>query len=300
MKPRPAFRVRDRAKVAADQPAARPSAQALTKRLVTAGVLAPLLIGAIVYAEIWPLATLLAMFLAAAAWEWTALAGLTGRLMRISYAAGLLLAALWLDHVATTDTLRSLIALLAVGVWAGATLLLASVERGWVPGKWPVAANLLIGGLILLPFWLAVLWLKALDYRLLLGLAALIWLADSLAYFAGRRWGRHRLAPRVSPGKTWEGVLAGLAAALPVAAVLASSCWDGSPSSIGLLTLLGIATIGISVVGDLFESFFKRQAGVKDSGRLLPGHGGVLDRLDSLTAAAPMFYLGVILLGARA
>jgi len=272
----------------------------LTKRLVTAGVLAPLLIGAIVYAEIWPLATLLAMFLAAAAWEWTALAGLTGRLMRISYAAGLLLAALWLDHVATTDTLRSLIALLAVGVWAGATLLLASVERGWVPGKWPVAANLLIGGLILLPFWLAVLWLKALDYRLLLGLAALVWLADSLAYFAGRRFGRHRLAPRVSPGKTWEGVLAGLAAAVPVAAVLASSCWDGSPASIGLLTLLGIATIGISVVGDLFESFFKRQAGVKDSGRLLPGHGGVLDRIDSLTAAAPMFYLGVILLGARA
>lgn len=284
----------------ADQSAARPPAQALTKRLVTAGVLAPLLIGAIVYAERWPLASLLGVFLAAAAWEWSALAGLTGRVMRLVYTTGVVLAALWLDQIATDGSARRLIAMLSVAVWVGATLLLVRVERGWVPGHWPLPINLLIGALILLPFWLAVLWLKALDYRLLLGLAALIWLADSLAYFAGRRFGRHRLAPQISPGKTWEGVLAGLAAALPVAAVLGAYCWDGALVTVGLLTLLGIVTISISVVGDLFESFFKRRAGVKDSGRLLPGHGGVMDRIDSLTAAAPMFYLGVILLGARA
>lgn len=275
-------------------------AHPLRNRILTAGVLAPLLIGAIFHAERWPLALILGFFLAAAAWEWSALSGLAGRGPRAAFTAAVLASALLLDAAATSAHTRLLVAGTAVLAWLAVTLLLARVERGLILRAWPAAVTLTIGVLVLLPFWLCVLWLKDLDFRLLLGLAALIWLADSLAYFAGRRWGRHRLAPHVSPGKTWEGVAGGLVAAPLVAAVLASFCWDGGWTIIALLSLLGIVTIAISIVGDLFESLFKRRAGVKDSGHLLPGHGGVMDRIDSLTAAAPMFYLGVILLGARA
>lgn len=272
----------------------------LRNRILTAGVLAPLLIGAIFHADRWPLALLLGLFLAAAAWEWSALSGLIRRGPRAAYAVGLLASALLLDAAATSAQTRLILAGAAVIAWVAVTVLLARIERGLILPAWPAPVTLTIGMLVLLPFWLCVLWLKDLDFRLLLGLAALVWLADSLAYFAGHRWGRHRLAPHVSPGKTWEGVAGALVAAPLVAVVLAKFCWDGGTVIIALLSLLGIVTIAISIVGDLFESLFKRRAGVKDSGRLLPGHGGVMDRIDSLTAAAPMFYLGVILLGARA
>jgi phosphatidate cytidylyltransferase len=127
---------------------------------------------------------------------------------------------------------------------------------------------------------------------------SLIWLADSAAFFVGRRWGRHRLAPRVSPGKTWEGVCGALLAVPLVALPLAWLPVRAPATAPQLLALCACAVLA-SVVGDLFESQMKRRAGVKDSGALLPGHGGVLDRIDSLTAAAPLFYLGLNLLGPR-
>src|SRR3569833_1530005 len=126
-------------------------------------------------------------------------------------------------------------------------------------------------------------------------LLALLWAADSGAYFSARRYGRRKLAPRVSPGKTWEGVAGGMAAAL-VVAVIGARIFDMSFAATGAFMILCGLVVVISVVGDLVESLFKREAGVKDSGRFLPGHGGALDRIDSLTAAAPLFYLGVILI----
>jgi phosphatidate cytidylyltransferase len=127
----------------------------------------------------------------------------------------------------------------------------------------------------------------------------MIALADSAAYLVGSRLGRRKLAPRLSPGKTWEGLLAALIAA-GLSLLLAGVLLGLSPPVALLLMLLGAVTVALSVVGDLFESWLKRRRGRKDSGALLPGHGGVLDRIDSMTAAAPVFALGLILLGLAA
>jgi len=132
-------------------------------------------------------------------------------------------------------------------------------------------------------------------YWLLL-LLLLIWAADVGAYLAGRTLGRHKLAPRVSPGKTWEGVAGGVILATGLA-LLASHWIDLQPGQLVRLLAVCLATVAISVVGDLFISLMKRQAGLKDAGRIFPGHGGVLDRFDSLIAAAPIFLLGLQFLG---
>ncbi len=275
---------------------ASPRTRALAKRIATAAILGPLLVGAILWPQALPLTAILTVFLAAAAWEWSALAGVHATTTRLLYAlTTTVLGLVALQHVTNADA-RWALAALAVAGWSGATLQLVRVERGGALPTWPTPANLLLGWLVLLPFWLCVLWLKMLDFRLLLALAALVWLADSLAYFGGMRWGRRRLAPRISPGKTWEGVATAAFAAPLVAIVLAFELGAGSVHMVAALSALGIATIASSIVGDLFESLLKRRAGVKDSGTLLPGHGGVMDRIDSLTAAAPLFYLGVTLL----
>jgi phosphatidate cytidylyltransferase len=121
----------------------------------------------------------------------------------------------------------------------------------------------------------------------------LVWVADIGAFFVGRRYGRLRLAPNVSPGKTWEGVLGGVALGAIVALLGAS--WFRVPAEV--FVPLCLAVVGFSVVGDLTESLLKRFAGVKDSGTLFPGHGGVMDRIDSVTGAAPVLLFGLIALG---
>ena len=126
---------------------------------------------------------------------------------------------------------------------------------------------------------------------LLLYVFILVWAADSGAYFAGRKFGKHKLAPKVSPGKTWQGVIGGLATA-SVFAFIFLQLSGGSlfaTDSAASFVLLSVATVAISVLGDLTESMFKRESGIKDSSNLIPGHGGILDRIDSLTAAVPFF-----------
>ena len=132
---------------------------------------------------------------------------------------------------------------------------------------------------------------------LLLYLFSLVWIADIGAYFSGRKFGKHKLAPAISPGKTWEGVIGGLLANLVwiVGVYQLSSGWD---LGFAQFLIISLATSLISVVGDLFESILKREAGVKDSGKLLPGHGGVMDRIDSVIAAAPVFVAGIFIAGA--
>jgi phosphatidate cytidylyltransferase len=136
--------------------------------------------------------------------------------------------------------------------------------------------------------WLALVHLQATPWLLLL-ILSIIWVADTAAYAAGKRWGRHKLAPVISPGKSWEGVVGAALAVGVYYAILwfvAPADWDGWRGGFGMLLFAGI--FALSIVGDLFESLMKRQAGVKDSGQLLPGHGGILDRIDGLTSTVPL------------
>ncbi|MCE5180408.1 MAG: phosphatidate cytidylyltransferase [Betaproteobacteria bacterium] len=169
------------------------------------------------------------------------------------------------------------------------------LSKQWKTRKLPLMA--LTGWILLVPTWLALVELRSISPELLLGLMAVVWVADSAAYFAGRRFGRHKLAPAISPGKTWEGV-AGAFLGVTLYGVV-WEMWIGSaaPFSSGLLPgilLLWLLAL-FSILGDLFESWMKRVAGIKDSGRLLPGHGGVLDRIDALTAAMPVAAFGLLL-----
>lgn len=166
---------------------------------------------------------------------------------------------------------------------------------GWRPRQPLLMAS--IGWVVLIPTGLAMLDLRLSSPWLLLGLMALVWVADIAAYFTGRRFGRHKLAPAISPGKTWEGVGGAL---LGVSLYVALAAWgsglSGKYAIFPTVILMSWLWVALSVVGDLFESVIKRQAGVKDSGTLLPGHGGLLDRIDSLTSTLPLAALVLLLL----
>jgi phosphatidate cytidylyltransferase len=185
---------------------------------------------------------------------------------------------------------------IVVSVCGLATLVWLFVGVPWLATRWKPTSPLplaIAGWIVLIGAWVAIVELQARSPWLVLAAMAIVWIADTAAYFTGRAFGRRKLAPHVSPGKTWEGVYGGLAAvglyALALVPLAAAGGFTGaaSPLSVIVWIALAIALAGLSVVGDLCESLLKRQAGVKDSGRLLPGHGGVLDRIDALLAAMP-------------
>lgn len=181
---------------------------------------------------------------------------------------------------------------LACAVSAAFWLLIVPV---WLYKQFQVKSKLLMaicGWLLILPLWGALVVQQLINPWMLLGLMALVWIADSAAYFAGKRFGKHKLAPAISPGKTWEGVL-GAFVAVNVYAVLVSMYAHLNTLYILLAASLLLA---LSILGDLFESMIKRQAGAKDSGQLLPGHGGVLDRIDGLTSTLPVAMLLIFLI----
>jgi phosphatidate cytidylyltransferase len=178
--------------------------------------------------------------------------------------------------------------------WLAACVAVAAGQRGHnlLPsGRLPLA---LIGMLALLPAYLSLLWIIELDRLLLAGLFALIWTADTAAFFAGRAWGRRRLASRISPGKTWAGALAAVGSA-PLVGIVISRLPTEHEFSMAYMSVISVLVVIASIVGDLFESLVKRRGGFKDSGTLLPGHGGVLDRIDSLLSAAPVFATALLL-----
>lgn len=193
------------------------------------------------------------------------------------------------------------LALIAASLWLAALAAVAGTQAGRFDfARWP-RLRLACGVPVLVPAWssLAHLHLGPNGPWQVLFLLVLIWAADIAAYFAGHRWGRRKLCPAVSPGKSMEGALAGLAAAL-VLGLLLAALRNLPPPAMVRFTLLAVAVAAVSIVGDLFESMLKRSANMKDSGTLLPGHGGVLDRIDSLTAAAPVYVVGLHLAGAWA
>lgn len=259
----------------------------LFKRLVTALVLVAILLLALFVAPPWATYALIVALVLGGAWEWAGLIRLESTAARLAYVLLVAVASggVWLLLHRYGVSLSSILFISALW-WLVATV--------WVvvsPTPTPAALVALCGFCVLLPLAAA---LEALYDGLgygpawLLFVFLVVWAADTGAYFAGRGFGRHKLAPLVSPGKTWEGVVGGLVAA--GLAGLAGAWYLQQPMfAFALLCLIAAA---ISVVGDLVVSMFKRRAGVKDSGSLFPGHGGILDRIDSVTAAAPVFLLG--------
>lgn len=278
----------------------------LLQRILTALFLLPAAIAAILLLPRPLLAVVFAAVAALAAWEWAALADLRTPRARWLYAAPVAAVTLLLSESACWGG-----TLAALGnAWLGAALLWWLYALRWLL-RFPVGFGTqsptpaLRRGLGFLLVPAAVSGLIDLHARVgaagLLTVFALVWAADIGAYFCGRAWGRHKLAPAVSPGKTWEGFAGGLAAAAAVAGLayyalpgLAAAVHGALPQWIAL----AVAVTALSVVGDLFESLLKRLAGVKDSSNLLPGHGGVLDRIDSILAAAPAMALGLQVLTA--
>jgi len=273
----------------------RKSGATLRDRVVTAIALAAGFLAALFWLPPLGWTALAGAILAVAAWEWAGFARCASA-GRLGYAAVTVAGLVFAAHAfnlatgaAGTITLMPVYGLAAVFWVVGAPLWLA--RR---PANPPAALVLGVGWLVLLPASLALIHLRNLDPRSLLLFLAIVWIADIAAYFVGRRFGRHKLAPRVSPGKTWEGLAAAVVATGVYAFAWIAFARGASPavvrdvpwSPVWMFALVEALT-ALSVIGDLFESAMKRQAGLKDSGGLLPGHGGVLDRIDALTPVLP-------------
>jgi phosphatidate cytidylyltransferase len=263
----------------------------LRTRIVTAVILVALLLAVVLWLP--PIATLIVVtaVVLAGAWEWSAFLRAPGQAMRVLYvgAVAVLLAIAW--RLTATGTGTKVVLAIAVLWWLVALAWVIFAPRR--AASWSAA---LAGLLALVPAWVALMRLR-LDVsrgaQWMLFVLVLVWMADIGAFFAGRRFGKMRLAPEVSPGKTWEGVIGGVA--LSVLVAIAGSRWFGIPPAV--FVPLCVIAVAFSVVGDLTESLLKRFAGMKDSGTLFPGHGGVMDRIDSVTGAAPVLFFGLLALG---
>jgi phosphatidate cytidylyltransferase len=265
----------------------------LKQRIITAIVLIPITLAILFYLPPLAFCYLTAFIALGGAWEWSALMGIKKTLLRFLYlllVACLFFAALFIS--------APFIFLSAFIWWLLAFIMIIFYPRG---SKWwgsSILVRGLMGLLVLVPCWTGINYIRIQPDGIysLLFLFILIWGADSTAYFTGKKWGKTKLAPRVSPGKSVQGLIGALIFAVVIALIalwLSNTPAPVWPWGIGLSLL----TVLFSIDGDLFESMLKRQVGLKDSGQLLPGHGGILDRIDSLTAAVPIFALGALLLG---
>ncbi|MEE4299762.1 MAG: phosphatidate cytidylyltransferase [Pseudomonadales bacterium] len=268
----------------------------LALRIATALILAPLFLLGLFGLPPAGFSVFIGVFLLLSGWEWGGLCGFGGR-ARMLWTAALaaLAAALWLleRHVPSA---RLLVAGLGVLFWFGATIAVIAYPRG--RALWSLrSARALAGVLMMIPAWAGLTLLQARTGGpwLVLWTMVLVWAADIGAYFAGRSLGRHKLMPDVSPGKTLEGLVGGVLLALLISVVLAALGGFALPLAPAVLAV-SLPVIAFSVVGDLMESLVKRVAGVKDSGSLLPGHGGILDRVDGVLASAPVAALFLVLL----
>jgi phosphatidate cytidylyltransferase len=286
----------------------------LKQRIITAVILAPLAISAIFYLPLDKFAILFMAVMAIGAWEWGPLMGFANKRRRLAFVSAtiILISALWyslplLQLWSANGELHSGVSLvlwIAVAWWilsATLTFLYPRYSTFWSSHR---SIRGVFGWLTLIPTWLAFMVLRSNEYtqdpyngaQLIMFLFLMVWSADVGAYFVGKSIGKHKLLPNVSPGKTLEGFIGGVVCACIFIAIAGYSLqWQTHQFTLALI-VTGIITT-VSVLGDLNESMFKRQAGIKDSGSILPGHGGILDRIDSLTATAPVYALCYALLG---
>lgn len=267
-------------------------------RALTAIVLLPILIWLVLFAPQDFLLPVVVVLWGVGGYEW-------GGFMRLQkplrYAYGALIAALVAAMLFGLPTVYdNYVYWASAGFWLLAVVLLSQYPKGFKPpangADQQVSLKAVIGLFVLVPAALAIIRLKQLDSAQLIAMLFFVFAADVGGYIFGKQFGKHKLIPRVSPGKTWEGVAGGVVGASLIAAV---AVWYFQHPLAALPAFLGLAGLVVfaSIVGDLTESMFKRQAELKDSGRIMPGHGGILDRIDGVVAAAPLYALGLSLFG---
>ncbi len=277
----------------------------LKQRIITALTLAPLALFAILYLPLFSFQIMIALVMGLGAWEWSSMSGMTRTFTKSAYAALVVAICLMLSIMLPTDLiwyqgqLNSLYTyiLSVASIWWVVSLAMIIAYPNF-SSVWYTSKLLrgIFGLLTLIPTWVAVVSLRTSLYEidpyygasLIFYVLGIVWAADIGAFFVGVKFGKHKLRPEVSPGKTLEGLMGGVFASSAIIA-FAALHYQVDPSRIWLHILVGALTVGVSALGDLNESMFKRCAGIKDSGKLLPGHGGVMDRIDSLTAAFPVF-----------
>lgn len=264
----------------------------LKHRIITSIVLLPLFLGLLFFLPPVGFCYFTGLIILVGAWEWSFFMGIKQFPFYLFYPFFLLLL-----MIASLALPIPMVLYGDCGFWLIALAFVLFYPKGnalW--GRSKIIRGI-IGIFVLIPTWLALNFIRDSEggiYRLLF-LLVIIWGADTAAYFSGKKWGKHKLAPNVSPGKTWEGLIGALICTLFIAAVslyflqLPKSIWPGA-------LILTVITVLFSILGDLFESMMKRNAGLKDSSQLLPGHGGVLDRIDGWTSAAPIFAVGAMIL----
>lgn len=273
----------------------------LKQRIITALILAPIMIGGIFYLPVPEFMVFIGAIVTLGAWEWANLSGVTDKLGRVAYAgliAGLLVGLHLFDLEQEADILY-----VALAWWVLAFVLVITHPK--LISIWGNSImRLIMGVVILVPMWIGFVQIKSYPFSdyLILFVMFMVWGADVGAYFAGRTFGKRKLAPNVSPGKTWEGVYGGMATTLLIAVGAGFYLQNKTYLDLSVeqwVTLFAITLIvtAVSVVGDLVESMVKRHRGIKDSSNLLPGHGGVMDRIDSMTAALPVFALCLSVVG---
>jgi phosphatidate cytidylyltransferase len=269
----------------------------LKQRILTAVVLLALLLPALLAPTVWPFALLTLLAIALAGWEWSRLNGAGALASALGLALGVAcLLALYAGWATTAPRLAWWVAL---ATWVlGGTWVLRIGVAGWP--RLPRPLRWMIGLVALWTAWLALANAKAIGLNFILSAFVLVWAADVFAYFGGRAFGKRKLAPAISPGKSWEGVWSGMAGALLVAAAWLVIDAVAKPPGESFYTIVAnrfgyagvvfivVFLVAMSVVGDLCESLVKRSAGAKDSSRLLPGHGGILDRVDGLLPVFPI------------
>jgi len=263
----------------------------LKTRVITALVLLALVLPSLFFLPQAYWALLVALFIGVAAWEWGGLLGFgqSERLLTGTALAMLCAVAVLLDPAAIGGALSPWV-MASYGV---AVLFWCAVIPFWLRAKWKLPhglLGLLVGLVVLFPTWLALVQLRVAGPGVLLAIMATVWMADIAAYFSGKTFGKHKLAPTISPGKTWEGAI-GAGVGVVLYGIVLRLAFSFAPVGLPLWVLGLLAVTAISITGDLYESMLKRQAGIKDSSNVLPGHGGVLDRIDSLTSTLPVVAL---------